>query len=118
MWFVTGLAAALPGLLLITNADSRLPQGAGTALLVAGVVAFVLGTACARGSSRLLLPAGAAVVLLCVAALLTLEVEGRVSPGGWVLFGGTAGVLAVLACALTLRARTPVEGGTPDKQHK
>jgi len=62
--------------------------------------------------------AGAAVVLLCAAAPITLEVEGRVSPGGWVLFGGTAGVLAVLACALTLRARTPVEGGTPDKQHK
>ena len=106
LWFVTGFAAAVPGLLLITNADGRWPQAAGTALLVAGVIASVIGVACARGPLRPLLPAGAVVVLLCVAAPITLEVDGRVSPGGWVLFGGAAGVLGVLAGALTLRART------------
>jgi hypothetical protein len=52
-----------------------------------------------------LLPAGAAVVLLCVAAPITLAVDGDVSPGSWVFFGGLAAVLAVLATALMRGAR-------------
>lgn len=111
LWFVTAFVAAAPAWLLYTNAEGRLPQLASTGLLVAGVVALVVGAACARrSSSRLLLPAGAVVVLLCVAAPLILEVDGRVSPAGWILFGGAAGVLAVLATVLTLMART---GGAP-----
>jgi hypothetical protein len=106
LWFVTGLAAAGPGWLLITNAESRLAEASGTALLAAGLVALVVGAACAaRRSSRLLLPAGAAVVLLCVAAPITLAVDGDVSPGSWVFFGGLAAVLAVLATALMRGAR-------------
>lgn len=107
VWFVTGLAAAAPAGLLLINAESRLPQLAGTGLLIAGGVACVIGALCARRSfPRRLLPAGALVVALCAAAPLILEVDGRVSPGGWVMFGGAAGVLAVLASALTLRAST------------
>lgn len=109
VWFVTGLAAAAPAGLLLTNAESRLPQAAGTGLLIAGLVACLIGARCARrSSSRRLLPAGAIVVALCAAAPLILEVDGRVSPGGLVVFGGAAGVLAVLASALTLRASTDV----------
>lgn len=105
LWFVTGFAAAAPGLLLLTNAESRLSQAAGAALIVAGVVAFLIGAARAHVySTRRLLPAVAVVVLLCATAPLILEVDGQVSPGGWVMFGGAAGVLALLACVLTLRA--------------
>lgn len=107
VWFITGLAGAAPGGLLLTNGESRLPQTAGTALLIAGGVACVIGAICAlRSPSRRLLPAGAIVVALCAAAPLVLEVDGRVSPGGWIMFGGAAGALAVLASALTLRAST------------
>lgn len=113
-WFVTGLAAASPGWLLLTKADSRLPKVAGTGLLIAGAVAGINGALrVGRSSSRRLLPAGAIVVALCAAAPLILEVDGRVSPGGCLMFGGAAGVLAVLASSLTLRAST----GGPSSRH-
>ena len=107
LWFVSGFAAAAPAWLLFMNAENRLPQVASTLLVFAGVAAFVMGAAGASVSSpRRSLPAGAVVVLLCAAALAMLEVSGRVSPGGWVMFGGAAGVLAALASALTMRPGT------------
>lgn len=106
VWFVTGVAAAAPGLLLFPFTESRLPQVAGTALVVAGVVAGVSGVACAMGASGpALLGASVAVALLSLAAAIVLELDGQVSPAGWVVFGGAVGLLAVFAGALTLRAR-------------
>jgi len=105
VWLLVALAAAAPGVLLLANADSRLPQVAGSALLLAGVVATGSGAACARGRLDLSLQASAAVVLLCLAALITLGVDGRVSLAGGTLFGGAAAALALLAGVLTLRAR-------------
>lgn len=105
VWLLVAIAAAAPGVLLLANADSRLPQLAGSALLLAGVVATSSGAACARGRSDLSLPASAAVVLLCLAALITLGVDGRVSLVGGTVFGGAAAALAVLAGVLPLYAR-------------
>jgi hypothetical protein len=104
VWFGTAFAAAGPGVLLLGFAESRLAVLAGVALLVAGAVAACSGVACALGVTRPLLGVSAAVVLLCLAALVMLDVDGRLSPGGLVLLGGAAAVLAVLAGALTPRA--------------
>jgi ammonia channel protein AmtB len=103
VWLVAALTAALPAWLLLTNADSRLPQAAGTALIVAGVVAIVAGAACARGRSGLSLGASGGVVLLCLAALIALGVDSGVSLIGGMIFGGATAALALLAGVLTLR---------------
>jgi len=51
------------------------------------------------------LRASAAVVLLCVAALITLGVDGRVSLAGGTVFGGAAAALALLAAVIGARGR-------------
>ncbi len=104
LWFVTAVAAALPGWLLLTNADSRLLQVAGTALLLASIVSAGMGVACTRRRSAPWLGLSVVIVLLCLSAPIILGVDGRVSLGGSLLFGGGAGVLAGLAGALTVRA--------------
>ena len=104
-WVVTALAAVVPGLLLLVFAESRLPRGAAIALLLAGVVAACLSTAWARAAVGPSLGASVVVVLLCSAAPVTLDVDGQMSPAGYALFGGVAAVFAVLAGALTFRAR-------------
>jgi len=104
LWFVTAFAAGLPGFLLVTNAESRLAQGAAAALLLAGVIAASIGAACAWGSFARAPALSAVVVLLCLAAPVILDVDGAVSPQGRALFGWVAAVLAALAGLLTLRA--------------
>lgn len=95
-------------MLLLSFAESRLASSAAMALLFAGILAVGSGVACARGVRRSLVMASAVVVMLCSAALVLLGVDGRLSPGGFVLLGGAAAALAVLAGALTLRAsRSP-----------
>ena len=103
LWFGTALASAGPGLLLLSFAESRLASSAAMALLLAAIVAAGSGVACALGVTRPLVMASLSVVMLCSAALVVLEVDGRVSPGGFVLLGGAAVALAVLAGALTRR---------------
>lgn len=68
------------------NADGALPAAAGLLLIMAAVTAA--GAAPMAGAPRLLLGSGSLVVLLCVAAPVVLGVDRRVSPGGFVLFGG------------------------------
>ncbi len=103
LWFGTALASAGPGLLLLGFAESRLASSAAVALVLAGIVAAGSGVTCALGVTGPLVMPSLAVVLLCSAALVVLEVDGRVSPGGFVLLGGAAAALAVLAGALTRR---------------
>jgi hypothetical protein len=103
MWLVTALTAALPGLLLLQNAGSRLPKAAAIALLLAGVMAACLGVACALGFFRWSRGASTAVGLLCVAAPIALDVHGTTFLG-YALFVGAAVVLTVLSTALTVRA--------------
>jgi hypothetical protein len=103
MWLVTALTAALPGLLLLQNAGSRLPKAAAIALLLAGVMAACLGVACALSFFRMSRGAGTAVGLLCVAAPIALDVHGTTFLG-YAIFGGAAAVLSVLSTALTVRA--------------
>jgi hypothetical protein len=104
LWFGTAVVSAGPGVLLLGFADSRLASTAALTLLLAGVVAACGGVACARGIRGPLLVVSAAVVLLCLAAPSLLGLDGRVSPGGFVMSGGAAAALAVLAGALTVRA--------------
>lgn len=73
------------------------------ALVLAGIVAAGSGVACALGVTGPLVMASLAIVMLCSAALVLLEVDGRVSAGGFVLLRGAAVALAVLAGALTRR---------------
>jgi hypothetical protein len=76
---------------------------AATVLLVACGGAAVSAVACAQGASgRSLLGASAVVVLLSLAAPVLLGFDGQVSPAGGVLFGGAAGLLAVIAGLLSL----------------
>lgn len=105
LWFVAAVAAAVPSWLLLTNAESRLPLVAGTALLLTGVLAAGMSVACTSGRSAPWVGLSVVIVLLCLSAPIILGVDGRVSLGGSLLFGGGAGVLAGLAGALTVRAR-------------
>jgi hypothetical protein len=91
-------------LLLLTFAESRLASTAALALLTAGVVAAGSGVACTRGVTKPLLLSSTAVVLLCSAAQIVLRVDARVTLGGFLLLGGAAAALAVLAGVMTLRA--------------
>lgn len=104
LWMGTALASAGPGLLLLGFAETRLAWTAALALLFAGVVAAGSAVACTQGLTRPLLVASAAVVLLCSAAQVLLRVDARVTPGGFVLLGGAAAALAVLAGMMTMRA--------------
>jgi hypothetical protein len=102
----------MPAWLLLHFAETRLPQAAGAALVLATVVAVGGGVACARGRSRWSLVASALVVLLCLSPQIVLELEGQVAFAGFgsrLLVGGAAAVLAGLAGLLTAVA----SGGGP-----
>lgn len=110
VWFASALAAAVPGLLLLGNADGRHPQVAGMALVLASVLAVGVGVACAIGRSGLSLRTSAVVVLLCLVAEMSIGLDEEVY-GSWLVFGGAAGLLAGLAGALSFAAGRQLRAG-------
>lgn len=102
-WLATPLAAVAPGALLLALSESRHPQVAGIALMLAGVVAVVGAVGWALDRSALSLGASVVVVLLCLVAQISLGLDDLFY-GSWLFTGGAACLLAGLAGALTFLA--------------
>ncbi len=98
LWFLSGLAAAGPGLLLASIPDDLWARQVGWGLVAAGLVAFLVGAVLGRVPShrrRGLSLAGAALVVpACLTANAVLAAHGSMSVQGWLLLGGAAAVLS------------------------